>query len=181
MTERPTIAVFGSSRPAPGSEAYELALTMGRRLAEAGFAVATGGYEGTMAAVSQGAAEAGGHVVGVGCHRIEHYRGAMLNPYVVEAVHYDTLTDRLLHLVRHNQGMVVMPGGIGTLSELALSWSLIQVGEIEPRPLVLLGDLWQQTLDAFLESDWLDGRDRSLLSFARTPEEVVERLLAYSG
>jgi hypothetical protein len=77
--------------------------------------------------------------------------------------------------------MVVMPGGIGTLSELALSWSLIQVGEIEPRPLVLLGDLWQQTLDAFLESDWLDGRDRSLLSFARTPEEVVERLLAYSG
>lgn len=177
--ERPTIAVFGSSRPKPGSEAYAQAVTVGRRLAEAGFAVATGGYEGTMAAVSQGAAEAGGHVVGVGCHRIEAYRGAVLNPYVVEAVHYESLTERLLHLVRHNDGMVVLPGGIGTLSELALSWSFLQVGEIEPRPLVLLGDLWQQTLDAFQISEWLDDRDRSLLSFARTPEEVVEKLLAY--
>lgn len=180
MSERATIAVFGSSRPRPGSEAYSRAVTMGRLLAEAGFAVATGGYEGTMAAISQGAAKAGGHVVGVGCHRIERYRGTTLNPYVVEAVHYETLTDRLLHLVRHNQGMVVMPGGIGTLSELALAWSLLQVGEIEPRPLVLLGELWQQTLDAFLDSDWLDGQDRSLLSFARTPEEVVEELLAFS-
>lgn len=180
MSERPTIAVFGSSRPRPGSDAYVQAVTMGRLLAEAGFAVATGGYEGTMAAISQGAAEAGGHVVGVGCTRIESYRGAKLNPYVVEAVLYDTLTERLLHLVRHNHGMVVMPGGIGTLSELALSWSLLQVGEIEPRPLVLLGDLWQQTLDAFLESDWLDGPDRSLLSLAQTPEEVVEKLLAFS-
>jgi uncharacterized protein (TIGR00725 family) len=153
---------------------------MGRLLAEAGFAVATGGYEGTMAAISQGAAGAGGHVVGVGCQRIERYRGAILNPYVAEAVQYETLTDRLLHLVGQNQGIVVMPGGIGTLSELALSWSLLQVGEIEPRPLVLLGELWQQTLEAFFESEWLEGRDRSLLSFAQAPAEVVEKLLAFN-
>lgn len=180
MHKRPTIAVFGSSRPKPGSEAYAQAVTVGKLLAEAGFAVATGGYEGTMAAVSQGAAEAGGHVVGVGCRRIETYRGAALNPFVVETVHYESLTERLLHLVRHNQGIVALPGGIGTLSELALSWSLLQVGEIEPRPLVLLGNLWQRTLDTFQESDWLDDRDRSLLSFARTPEEVVIELLAFS-
>jgi uncharacterized protein (TIGR00730 family) len=179
MSERPLIAVFGSSQPKPGSEAYELAVKMGRLLAEGGFAVATGGYEGTMAAISQGAAGAGGHVVGVGCVRIERYRGAILNPYVVEAVHYETLTERLLHLVRHNQGMVVMPGGVGTLSELALSWSLIQVGEIEPRPLVLLGDFWRRRLDAFLDNDWLDSGDRSLLTFAPTPEAVVDDLLAY--
>jgi uncharacterized protein (TIGR00730 family) len=180
MPDRPIIAVFGSSRPRSGSDAYHLAQTLGRRLADAGFAVATGGYEGTMAAVSQGAAEVGGHVIGVGCSRIEGFRGASFNPFVVEPILYESLTDRLLHLVRNNQGMVVVPGGVGTLSELALAWSLLQVGEIEPRPLVLLGDIWRQTLTPFLATDHLSDADRSLLTFASTPEEVVEKLLATS-
>jgi uncharacterized protein (TIGR00730 family) len=180
MPDRPIIAVFGSSRPQHGSAAYNLAQSLGRRLADAGFAVATGGYEGTMAAISQGAAEVGGHVIGVGCRRIEGFRGASFNPFVVEPVLYDSLTDRLLHLVRYNQGMVVMPGGIGTLSELALAWSLLQVGEIEPRPLILLGDVWRETLTAFMATDHMTDADRSLLTFAATPEEVVEKLLAVS-
>jgi uncharacterized protein (TIGR00730 family) len=180
MPDRPVIAVFGSSRPRSGTDAYTLARTLGSRLAGAGFAVATGGYEGTMAAVSQGAAEAGGHVIGVGCSRIEGFRGASFNPFVVEPILYETLTDRLLHLVRNNDGMVVMPGGIGTLSELALAWSLLQVGEIEPRPLVLLGDVWRDTLATFMATDHMSGADRALLTFASTPEDVVETLLAFS-
>ncbi|MDT8306367.1 MAG: LOG family protein [Anaerolineae bacterium] len=179
MPNQPTIAVFGSSRPPRGSDAYNLALTLGRHLATAGYAVATGGYEGTMAAVSEGAAAAGGHVIGVGCSRIEGFRGASFNPFVVEPILYETLTERLLHLVRHNDGMVVLPGGIGTLSELALAWSLLQVGEIEHRPLVLLGDLWPQTLQAFLATGWLSDGDRSLLTFAATPEQVVAAIHAY--
>lgn len=179
MPDRPIIAVFGSSRPQRGSDAYNLAQSLGRRLADAGYAVATGGYEGTMAAVSEGAAEVGGHVVGVGCTRIEGFRGANLNPFVVEAILYETLADRLLHLVRNNQGIVVLPGGIGTLSELALSWSLMQVGEIEHRPLVLLGDLWPQTLQAFLATSWLSDADRTLLTFAASPEEVIAAIRAF--
>lgn len=179
MPDHPTIAVFGSSRPQRGSDAYNFAQTLGRRLADAGYAVATGGYEGTMAAVSEGAAEVGGHVVGVGCTRIEGWRGAGFNPFVVESIRYETLSERLLHLVRHNQGIVVLPGGIGTLSELALSWSLLQVGEIEPRPFVLLGDIWRGTLTAFMATDHLSDDDRALLTFATTPEEAVAAIRAF--
>lgn len=181
ITTRGLISVFGSSKPQPGSEAYEEARQVGRLLADASFAVATGGYTGTMAAVSQGAAAAGGHVVGVGCERIEQFRPGGLNEWVVEAVRYETLQERLLHLVTNNDGMIVLPGGIGTLSELALAWSLLQVKEIEPRPLVLLGDIWRETMRAFIRSEYVPDPHATLLHYASTPQDavnVIERELA---
>ncbi|MEJ5198439.1 MAG: DNA-binding protein, partial [Anaerolineae bacterium] len=62
-----TIAVFGSSRREEESALYREAYELGRVLAGAGYAVLTGGYNGSMAAVSRGAAEAGGRVIGVTC------------------------------------------------------------------------------------------------------------------
>lgn len=174
MTEKvKTISVFGSSAPRPGDETYEVARSVGRLLAEAGFAVATGGYAGTMEAVSRGAAEAGGHVIGVGAQRIEQFRPGGLNAWVMEEVYYDTLQERVLHLVRHNDGMIVLPGGIGTLSELALAWSFLQVGEIGERPLVLLGGIWQETMAAFIRSDFVRPPHAALLYYADDPGEAV--------
>ncbi len=174
MTERhKTISVFGSSSPRPGNETYDLARTVGRLLAEAGFAVATGGYAGTMEAVSRGAAEAGGHVIGVGAQRIEQFRPGGLNDWVMEEVQYETLQERVLHLVRRNDGMIVLPGGIGTLSELALAWSFLQVGEIDRRPLVLLGDIWRETMEAFIHSKFVREPHAALLHYAGNPEEAV--------
>lgn len=172
------ISVFGSSTPRPGSPAYEDAHTVGRLLAEAGFAVANGGYEGTMMAVSQGAAEAGGHVVGVVSGRIERFRRASVNPWVKELHRYDSLTDRVLHLVRKNDGMIVLPGGIGTLSEMALAWSFLQVGEINRRPLVLLGELWRQTIHLFSRPEHITDPHMELLHFADTPASAVSFVIA---
>lgn len=180
-TERPVIAVFGSSQPEPGSQVYEQALAVGRGLADAGFAIATGGYAGTMEAASRGASEAGGHVIGVGAARIEEFRPGGLNQYVDEAIFFETLQERVLHLVRENVGMVVCPGGIGTLSELALAWSFLQVGEIETRPLVLFGEFWQRTMSLLLESQWVAEPDRALLLFADTPAEVVRLIRNHTG
>jgi uncharacterized protein (TIGR00730 family) len=153
-----------------------LAREVGARLAQAGFAVATGGYAGTMAAVSQGAAEQGGRVIGVGCHRIETFRGAGFNQWVGEAISYETLTDRLLHLVRNNDGMVVLPGGVGTLSEFALAWSLLQVGELDSRPLVLLGAIWRETMAPLVTSPYVGPNTAAILRYAATPAEVVKQL-----
>ncbi|MFW6042235.1 MAG: LOG family protein [Chloroflexota bacterium] len=178
---RGLISVFGSSKPQPGSAAYEQAREVGKRLADAGFAVATGGYSGTMAAVSQGAASGGGHVVGVGCKRIEQFRPGGLNEWVVEAVQYETLQERLLHLVMHNDGMIVLPGGIGTLSELALAWSFLQVKEIESRPLVLLGEIWRETMQTFIRSEYVPEPHATILHYANTPQDavsVIQRELA---
>jgi uncharacterized protein (TIGR00725 family) len=167
------ISIFGSSQPQPGSVDYEQARAVGRLLAEAGYAVATGGYGGTMAAVSQGAAEAGGHVIGIGSARIERYRQDGLNGWVKEAHSYESLNERLLHLVTHNDGMIALPGGIGTISEVTLAWSLLQVSEIEPRPFALLGAIWQQTFITFYDPTYIREKDWDLIYFAETAATAV--------
>ncbi len=136
------ISVFGSSTPQPGEPAFEQARQVGRLLAEAGYAVATGGYSGTMTAVSQGASEAGGYVIGVTAAQIEGFRQLGPNKWVKKEIKYESLRERLMHLVMQNDGMITLPGGIGTLSEMTLAWSLLQVEEMEQRPLVLLGGIW---------------------------------------
>ncbi len=174
---RRIISVFGSSRPQPGTAAYEQARSVGRLLAEAGYAVATGGYTGTMAAVSDGAAGVGGHVIGVGSAQIERFRPGGLNQWVIEAIHYETLRDRLFHLVVNNDGMIALPGGVGTISEMTLAWSFLQVGEVKPRPLVLLGDIWRETMDAFIHDDFVPSDHAALLRYAATPEEAVQQIV----
>ena len=174
-----TISVFGSSAPQPGSSAFVEAQRVGRLLAEAGFAVATGGYSGTMTAVSQGAAEAGGHVIGVTCDQIEQFRPIGPNRWVKEEIRYATLRERLLHLVTKSDGIIVLPGGIGTLSEMSLAWSFLQVGEVAAQPLVLLGDLWRQTIAAFYTTEYVREKDMKLLLFADDVETAVAHIIQY--
>jgi uncharacterized protein (TIGR00730 family) len=172
------ISVFGSSRPQPESVRYEEARKVGRLLAEAGYAVATGGYMGTMAAVSQGAGEAGGHVIGVTADRIEAFRlEGKPNPWVNEEIRYSTLQERVMHLVLHNDGMIALPGGIGTLSEMALAWSLLQVGELPPRPLVLLGEAWPTMLKAYSNADYINAEHMDLLYLVDSSDAAVARIV----
>lgn len=171
------ISVFGSSAPVPGSVGYEEAESIGRLLAEAGFAVATGGYCGTMEAVSKGAAGAGGQVIGITCDQIELFRPLGPNQFLTQEIRYATLQERVQHLVRENDGMIVLPGGVGTLSELALAWSLLQVDEISSRPLVLLGSLWQQTLRAFFNPVFIRQQDMDMLFLTSSPETAVAHIV----
>ena len=171
------ISVFGSSAPVPGSEAYESARLVGRLLAEAGFAVATGGYSGTMTAVSQGASEAGGHVIGVTSAQIEQFRPLGANQWVAEEIKFESLRDRLLHLILQNDGMITLPGGIGTLSEMSLAWSFLQVGEVEPRPFALLGQMWRDGIEAFFRPEYVKQQHLDLLYFAESPETAVAHIV----
>ena len=170
------ISVFGSSAPGPGSADYEMARDLGRRLAKAGFTAQTGGYVGVMEAVSRGANEAGGHVIGVTCAQIEQFRPIGANAWVKEEIRHETLRDRVIHLVERCDGIVVMPGGIGTLSELALAWNFVQVGEMPGKPIIPVGGLWQRTLAAFIDTAYVHPQHVELLKPVRTPTEAVEVL-----
>jgi hypothetical protein len=171
------VSVFGSSALGPGSADYEMARDLGRRLARAGFTVQTGGYVGVMEGASRGANEAGGHVIGVTCAQIETFRSIRANAWVKEEIRHAALRERVLYLVEHCDGIVVMPGGIGTLSELALAWSLVQVGDISRKPIVPVGGLWQRTLAAFVDNAYIPPEHVALLTPARTPAEAVEVLV----
>jgi uncharacterized protein (TIGR00730 family) len=180
MTSPPkVISVFGSSNPQPGSADYEVARRMGHLLAEAGFAVQTGGYSGVMSAASQGANEAGGHVIGVTCAQIEQWRPIPANQWVQQEIKLDTLRERLLYLVDNCKAAIAMPGGIGTLSEISLMWSFVQVGEISPRPIIAVGGLWQRTLSAFSDEQYMKPATRELVTAVRTPAEAMTTLFNY--
>jgi uncharacterized protein (TIGR00730 family) len=171
------ISVFGSSAPRPGSADYEAARTVGRLLAQADFTVQTGSYSGVMAGASQGACEAGGHVIGVTCAQIEQFRPMSPNEWVKEQINHQTLRERLFYLVDRCDGAIIMPGGIGTLSELALIWSFVQTGEISPRPIITVGGLWQRTLAAFIDGDYVRPDHQALITGVRTADEAVKKMI----
>jgi len=139
-----TITVFGSSRPAAGSDAYETARRLGAALARAGFIVASGGYGGVMEGVSRGAREAGGKTIGVTAAVFR----SQANAWVEEEIRVATWQERLLKLVELGAGYVALPGGTGTLVELAVVWEWVNKGFLETRPLVVLGDFWLPVVEA---------------------------------
>src|SRR5512139_2410435 len=103
------ITVFGGSQPKEGDPAYREAFELGRLLAQAGHTVLTGGYIGTMEAVSRGANGAGGHVIGVTCEEIEKWRPVKPNRWVIEERRRSTLQERLTDLIKGCDAAIALP------------------------------------------------------------------------
>jgi uncharacterized protein (TIGR00730 family) len=169
------ITVFGGAQPAPGTPVYNEARELGRLLAEAGHAVLTGGYIGTMEAVSRGASEAGGHVIGVTCAEIERWRGVGANAWVKEERKFETLQERLNGLISGCDAAIALPGGPGTLTEIGLMWNLMIIDAIHRRPLILVGRGWQSMLDqAYSEMGaYFSENQRTLVQFAPDIQTAV--------
>ena len=171
---RPQIAVFGSSTLREHEPGWGLACELGAELARAGADVMTGGYSGAMEACSQGAHQAGGHVVGVTVELFEA-RGPA-NRYVKERVHTPDLFERLRTLIDRADGFVTLPGSVGTLTELFLAWTLLSVQARPPAPLVLLGPHWEEWLRA--HRGIVPERLFAFVEATRTPAEAARRVLA---
>ncbi|HUG33992.1 MAG TPA: LOG family protein [Anaerolineales bacterium] len=162
------ISVFGGAQPQPDSLEYEEARALGSLLAQRGHTVLTGGYIGVMEAVSRGAHEAGGHVIGVTCEDIETWRKVSKNQWVKEERRKKTLIERLQALIEGCDAAIALPGGVGTLAEISIMWNLMVVESLHRRPLILVGSGWQSTLDQFFNSFefYMPMRQRDDLRFA---------------
>lgn len=167
--------VFGSNSPQDGDHDYAEARRLGYALARAGYVVATGGYFGTMEAASRGAKEGGGHVIGVTTSIFDDVR-LHPNAYLDDEIKFPTLFQRLHHLVTMADAWVALPGGIGTLSEVALTWSLMQVGEMPRQPFVLVGEMWRQTIERFSNDRYVRPQYRELARYADDVTQVVDLL-----
>jgi len=162
----PAIGVFGSARTSVDDPAYAMAEAVGQRLADAGFAVITGGGPGAMEAANKGAREAGGHSVGLG---IELPFEAGLNPHVGLGINFRYFFARKTMFVKYSQGFVVLPGGLGTFDELFEALTLVQTRKVTSFPVVLLGvDYWSGLLD------WLRG---TVLAQGKINEADLEMLV----
>jgi len=170
------VSIFGTGRAQAGEPAYILAEQVGRALAQAGFAIANGGYRGTMLAAAKGAVDAGGTVIGVTCGA---FKNSVANEFVTREVVTDTLEERLHRLIEVGRAYVVLPGGTGTLLELASVWELKNKGFLDrARPVVLVGDFWKPLVDLVATDD---PKCRKYISFVKEPGQVPEVISSALG
>jgi uncharacterized protein (TIGR00730 family) len=177
--DRPAVALFGSARVDEGSEPYEWARAAGRRFAEKGWAVVTGGGGGVMEGANRGAKEGGGLSVGFNIV-LPHEQHP--NAYLDIAYTFDHFYARKVCFVRPSEGFVIFPGGFGTLDELYESLTLIQTGKIKHFPVVLFdSDYWGEMVDwireELLRGGMISPDDLDLLRVTDDIDQAVDHVL----
>lgn len=172
------VTVFGGAHPKNGETAYEEAYDLGRLLGKSGYTVLTGGYIGTMEAVSKGVNETGGHVIGITCDEIEKWRSIRKNAWVQEELHYPTLRERLYALLEQCDAAIALPGGVGTLAEICMLWNHLIIAAFPPKPLIVIGDAWKTVIKEFLSEfeGYVHAHDQDLLQFAPDNETAITLL-----
>ena len=169
--ESARVSVFGSG--AGGEADLDRARRLGSALARAGYAVLNGGYAGTMEAAAIGAREAGGSAIGVTCAEFTFRSGP--NPHLAEVIEAPTLFARLERLVRDGDAYVALPGGNGTLAEIAVAWECLRKGLVAPRPLVAWSDPWKKVFTELAEGSYVDvGID--LFTWVDDVDDAVEAI-----
>ncbi|MFC1794556.1 LOG family protein [Planctomycetota bacterium] len=151
---------------------FTLAMETGRLLAQAGFIIANGGYGGTMLAGAKGAAEAGGEIIGITCSA---FKSSRANEYVTREIVTSSLDERLDTLVKLGRAYIVLPGGTGTLLELAKVWELKNKGFLNTdKPIILLGGFWKPLVE-LIETE--DADSSRYVKLANEPKHAVEMII----
>lgn len=175
---RPVISIFGSYAPLPGEPLYEQAYAIGHSLAGAGYIICNGGYDGIMEASHKGAKDAGGATIGVTCSVFSDYRGQPLraNRFCDHEINHCDVLKRIEAMMHLSAGYVILEGGTGTLSELAIVWEYVAKGLIDPRPIFVVGEFWRPTVERLTAARPKSGRHLHLVNSA----EDILRIAAQS-
>ncbi|MDU8911431.1 TIGR00730 family Rossman fold protein [Aestuariicoccus sp. MJ-SS9] len=178
----PCVTLFGSARICEGEPAYETARAVGAALAEAGFAVMTGGGPGLMEAANRGAKEAGGY--SVGCN-IRLPTEQEPNPYLDDFVEFEHFFIRKLMLIKYSCGFVILPGGYGTLDEAFEVATLIQTGKIERFPIVVMDKEFYGPFEKLIrgrmsESRLVDEERLDIVLLTDDPAEGIEWIRSHA-
>ncbi|MFI7707086.1 TIGR00730 family Rossman fold protein [Nonomuraea sp. NPDC049480] len=172
----PAVTVFGSARTVAGSPDYEMGQSLGQSLAEAGYAVITGGGPGVMEAANRGASEVDGAVsVGLG---IELPFEQHMNDYVDLGIEFRYFFVRKTMFVKYSCGFIALPGGFGTLDELFEALTLVQTHKVTSFPVVLMGtEFWGGLTDwikgTLLSSGKIAAQDLDLIRVTDDVNEAV--------
>lgn len=181
------ISIFGGAACRTAETSYADAFRLGKKLAQAGHTILTGGYIGTMEAASRGAAEAGGHVIGVTCQEVEAWRKSKPNAWVLEEWRCETLHERIISLIDGCDAAIALPGGVGTLLEITMMWNRMSIDAMPHKPLVLVGQGWQDAITGFYQAQdgYVSDASRALVSFAADVDQafsmVQEQLKTYQA
>lgn len=178
----PAVSVFGSARVRdPQDPMYQKAVTIGKKLSDAGFSVITGGGPGLMWAASQGAYDGPSPSVGL---NIELPFEEKPNPYLDIRLSFRHFFARKVAFVKYTSAYVVLPGGFGTLDELFETLTLVQTGKTMHTPIILVGtEFWSGLLDwiksAPLAQEMISNSDPQLMTLLDDPDEIIEHIFRF--
>lgn len=178
----PCVTVFGSARFREDHRYYVMARDVGRRLAEAGFAVMTGGGPGIMEAANRGAREAGGRSVGL---NIALPKEQVPNSFQNLTLDFHYFFVRKVMFLKYSSALVCLPGGFGTLDEFLESVTLIQTGKAPPMKIVLYGSAYWNPLRDWIrtalleEYAYISPEDLDLFSITDSVDECVAAICEY--
>jgi uncharacterized protein (TIGR00730 family) len=169
------VSVFGSARTPRDHPHYAAGVAIGAALAQAGYAVITGGGPGAMEAANRGASEAGGLSVGLG---IELPFEQDLNEWVDVGIAFRYFFVRKTMFVKYAQAFVILPGGFGTLDELFEALTLVQTRKVTRFPVILFGSEYWSGLITWIrttlaETGTINATDLELFTVTDDIAEVL--------
>jgi len=178
---RPAVSIYGSARLKPESKYYQLAMQIARKLSDAGFAVISGGGPGIMEAANQGAHAGKSPSVGLNIELPHEQSGNQWQDISLRFRHFFT---RKVTFVKNSDAVIVMPGGFGTLDELAEVLTLIQTKKSRHVPIILVGgEFWKGLLawfkDALTPMGLINPEDIDLMQVIDDPDQVLEAVLKF--
>ncbi|MGD8779956.1 MAG: LOG family protein [Ignavibacteria bacterium] len=168
-----TVTVFGSSIPKPGDREYEDAYFLGKYFGGNNLNVCTGGYQGTMDAVSRGANEKGAEAVGI---NLEIYN-AVPSQYLTNRLIADSLFERLEKLISFADAYVILPGGTGTLLELSLVWEYFNKSMMEHKPIAIYGTMWKNLFTDMEERITFEKRKAGMIKYFEDIKDCAEYIV----
>jgi len=177
----PSVSIFGSARTDPKNPHYKLAVDIARTLSDAGFSVVSGGGPGIMEAANKGAFEGKSPSVGLNIQLPHEQTGNNFQDISLTFRHFFS---RKVMFVKYASAYVVMPGGFGTLDELAEILTLVQTGKTRKIPIILVHrPFWEGLLswikDVMVSEGTINLEDLDLLQLIDTPEEILEAIFAH--
>ena len=178
---RPSVSIFGSARIKPDHKYYQLTEEIARELSDAGFSVVSGGGPGIMEAANKGAFAGKSPSIGLNIQLPHEQIG---NPYQDISLSFRHFFSRKVMFVKYAAAYVVMPGGFGTLDELAEILTLVQTGKTRRIPIILVcSHFWQGLVqwlkDSLLNEGMIDEKDLDLFQILDQPKEVVEAIFSH--
>lgn len=177
----PAVTIFGSARTKPQDPYYRATVALGRELAKHNLAVITGGGPGIMEAANKGAAEGKGKSVGLNIELPMEQKG---NRYANIPIHFHYFFARKVCFAKYSMGFIFMPGGFGTLDELAEIITLVQTHRISRFPLILFGRKYWSGLLAWMKNTmeknaYISPGDLELVTVTDNVEEAIQTIRDY--
>lgn len=177
----PAVSIFGSARFTSDNPYYRLAEEIARKLADAGFAVISGGGPGIMEAANKGAKSGAAPSIGLNIQLPHEQRS---NPYQDISLHFQHFFARKVMFVKYASAYVVLPGGFGTLDELAEILTLVQTGKSRRIPIILVGSgFWAGLIDwlrdTLIPAGTIDAADMDLFQVIDEPQGVLDAIFDF--